>query len=119
MKPNVKPRRKQRLPERVDGQEAGEKEDQNAESSAEDRHIIEQKGHRPPQDGVAHPGEPHRQCRGNTDGRVHDRDCDQVRGDVRDIDDLELAAEARHYLDEPVQEDIAGHQEEKKETALW
>ena len=66
-----------------------------------------------------HPGEPHRQCSGNTDGRVHDRDCDQVRGDVafdllRDIDDLALAAEARHYLDEPVQEDIAGHQEEKK-----
>jgi hypothetical protein len=33
---------------------------------------------------------------------------------LRDFDDLALAAEARHYLDEPVQEDIAGHQEEKK-----
>jgi hypothetical protein len=43
--------------------------------------------------------------------RVHDRDRDQIRGDVvldllRDFDDLALAAEARQYLDEAVQEGV-------------
>jgi len=33
---------------------------------------------------------------------------------LRDFDDLALAAEAREYLDEAVQEDIAGHEKEKK-----
>ena len=40
-----------------------------------------EEGHRPPEDRVAHPGEPHRQCRGDTYCRVHDRDRDQI-GDV-------------------------------------
>ena len=119
MKSKVKARRNQRLPERVNGQQASEKKDQHAQSSAEDRHIVQQKGHRPPEDRVAHPGEPHRQCHGDTYCRVHDRDRDQIRGDVafdllRDFDYLALAAEARQYLDEAVQEDIARHEKEKK-----
>jgi hypothetical protein len=32
----------------------------------------------------------------------------------RYVDDLALATEVREYLDEAVQEDIAGHQKEKK-----
>src|SRR5271165_1079976 len=44
MKSNIKPRRKQRLPERVDGQQANEEKDQHTQSSAEDRHIVQQKG---------------------------------------------------------------------------
>jgi hypothetical protein len=47
-----------------------------------------------------------------TNCRVHDRDRDQIRGDVafdllRDFDNLALADEARHHLDEVMQEDIA------------
>src|SRR3984893_10479024 len=118
-KSNVKPRRKQRLPERVNGQQASEKKDQHAQGGAEDRHIVEQKGHRPPEDRVAHPREPHRQCHGDAYCRVHDRDRDQIRGDVvldllRDFDDLALVAEARQYLDETVEEDVAGHEKEKE-----
>src|ERR1700719_151589 len=60
MKSKIKTRRKQRLPERVMGQQASEKKDQDAHSSAEDRYIVQQKRHRSPQDGVAHPREPHR-----------------------------------------------------------
>src|SRR5580704_14289536 len=110
MKSKVKRRRKQRLPERVDGQQAGEKKDQHAQSSAEDRHIVQQKGHRPPEDRVAHPREPHRECHSDTYCRVHDRDRDQIGGNVafdllRDFDDLALAAEAGQYLDEAEQED--------------
>src|SRR6202030_2235730 len=119
MKCKVKPRRQQRLPERVNGRQASEKKDQHTQGSAEDRHIVEQKGHRPPEDRVAHPREPHRQCHGDAYCRVHDRDRDQIRGDVvldllRDFDDLALVAEARQYLDETVQEDITGHEKEKE-----
>ena len=71
------------------------------------------------QDRVAHPREPHRQGLSDTYCRVHDRDRDQIRGDVvldllRDFDDLALVAEARQYLDETAQEDIARHEKEKK-----
>src|SRR6185437_8357146 len=41
-------RRKQRLPERVSGQQAREKKDHYSQSSPEDRHIVQQKGHSPP-----------------------------------------------------------------------
>ena len=121
MKSKVKPRRKQRLPERVDGQQAGEKKNQHARGGAKDRHVVEQKGHCSPQDRIAHSREPRRQCHSNTYCRVHDRDRDQIGGDVtfdllRDFDYLALAAEARQYLDEAVQEDIARHEKEK-ETA--
>jgi hypothetical protein len=37
----------------------------------------------------------------------------------RYVDDLALAAEVREYLDEAVQEDIAGHEKKKKKTAPW
>ena len=40
MKSKVKRRRKQRQPERVNGQQAREKKDQHAQSRAEDRHIV-------------------------------------------------------------------------------
>ena len=121
MQCNVKPRGKECLPERVDGQKANEKEDQRAQGGAKNRHVVQQKGHRPPEDWVAHPGEPHRQCHDDAHSRVHDRDRDQIRRDVlfglpRYFDDLALAAEVRNYLDEAVQEDIAGHEKEK-ETA--
>src|SRR5665811_775341 len=66
MKSKIKPRRKQRLPERVMGQQASEKKDQHAQSRAEDRHIVQQKGNRPPEDWIAHSREPHRQCRSDT-----------------------------------------------------
>src|SRR5664280_262027 len=55
MKSKVKPRRKQRLPERVMGQQASEKKDQHAQSRAEDRHIVQQKGHRPQRIGSPTP----------------------------------------------------------------
>src|SRR5665647_3982702 len=62
MKSKVKARRKQRLPERVMGQQPSEEKDQHARSGPDDRHIIQQKGHRSPEDWIAHPREPHRQC---------------------------------------------------------
>src|SRR5450759_4255407 len=119
MKSKVKPRRKQRLPEHVMGQQASEKKGQHAQSSAEDRHIVQQKGNRPPEDWVAYSCEPHRQRRSDTYCRIHDRDRDQIRGDVafdllRDIDYLPFAFEARQYFDEAVQEDIAGYKKEEK-----
>src|ERR1700737_1236893 len=119
MKSKVKPRRKQRLPERVDGQQAGEKKNQHAQGGAKDRHVVEQKGHCAPEDRFAHPREPHRQGHSDAYRRVHDRDRDQIRGDVvldllRDFDDLALVAEARQYLDETVEEDVAGHEKEKE-----
>src|SRR4029453_9685333 len=119
MKSKIKPRRNHRLPEYVVGQQASEQKDQNAQSSAEDRHIVQQKGHRPPEYRVAHAREPHRQCRSDTYRRVHDRYRDQIRGDVafdllRDFYDLALALKARQYLDEAVQENIARHEKEKK-----
>src|SRR5271166_4663016 len=119
MQSNVESRGKQRQPERVNGQQASEKKDQHAKSSAEDRHIVQQKGYRPPEDRVAHPREPHYQCHNETHCRVHDRDRDQIRGDVvfylpRYVDDLALAAEVREYLDEAVQKDIAGYEKKKK-----
>src|SRR5271166_458327 len=119
MQSNVESRGKQRQPERVNGQQASEKKDQHAQSSAEDRHIVQQKGYRPPEDRVAHPREPHRQCRSDTYCCVHDRDRDQIRGDVafyllRDVHDLALTSKARQYLDEAVQENIARDEKEKK-----
>ena len=109
MKSKIKSRRKQRLPESVMSQQASEKKDQHAYSSAKDRHIVQQKGYRPPEDRVAHSREPHRQCRSDTYCCVHDRDRDQIRGDVafyllRDFHDLALTLKARQYLDEAVQE---------------
>ena len=59
MQSNVKPRRKQRLPERINGQQGGEKKNQHTQGSAEDRHLVQQKGHRPPEDRLAYPREPH------------------------------------------------------------
>jgi hypothetical protein len=35
---------------------------------------------------------------------------------LRDFDDLTLTAEARQYLDEAVQEDIARHEKEKRNS---
>ena len=79
----------------------------------------QQKGYRPPEDRVTHPREPHRQCRGDAYGCVHDRDRDQIRGNVtlyllRDFHDLALTPKARQYLDEAVFENIARHKKEKK-----
>src|SRR5580704_14615761 len=121
MKSKIKSSGKQRLPEGVMGQHASEKKDQYAQSSAEDRHVVQQEGYRPPEDWVAHPREPHRQCRRDTYCRVHNRDRDQVRGDVafyllRDFHDLALTPKAREYLDEAEKENIARHQKEKEET---
>src|SRR6266481_496055 len=119
MQSNVEPRGKQRQPERVNGQQASEKKDQHTQSSAEDRHIVQQKSYRPPENRVAYTREPHRQCHNETHCRVHDRDRNQIRRDVvfylpRYVDDLALATEVREYLDEAMQEDIAGHEKEKK-----
>src|SRR5664280_1324648 len=119
MNSKVKPRRKQRLPEYVMGQQTSEKKGQHAQSSAENRHIVQQKSHRPPEDWVAYSCEPHSQRRSDTYCRVHDRDRDQIRGDVafdllRDFDHLALALKVRQYLDEAVQEDIARHEKKKK-----
>src|ERR1039458_953648 len=119
MKSKIKRRRKQRLPERVMSQQASEKKDQHACSSAKDRNIVQQKGYRPPENRVAHSREPHRQCRSDAYCCVHDRDRDQIRGDVafyllRDFHDLALTPEARQYLDEAVQKNIARHEKEKK-----
>src|SRR5579862_6099207 len=107
VKSKIKPCRKQRLPERVMSQQASEKKDQYAQSRTEDRHIVQQKGYRPPEDRVAYPRERHRQCRSDAYRRVHDRDRCQIRGDVafyllRYFHDLALAAVARKYLDEAV-----------------
>jgi hypothetical protein len=95
----------------------------NAPKAVPDRHIVQQKGHRPPEDRIVYPREPHRQRHGDTHRRVHDRYRDQIHGDVafdllRDFNDLALAAEARQYLDEAVQEDIAGHEEKKRNSTV-
>jgi hypothetical protein len=37
---------------------------------------------------------------------------------LRDFDDLTLAAEAREYLDEAVQEDIARHEKKKRNSTV-
>src|SRR5580704_14038048 len=100
-------------------QQASQKKEQHAQSRAEDRHIVQQKGYRTPEDRVAHAREPHRQCRSDTHCRVHDRDRGQIRRDVafyllRDFHDLALAAKAREYLDKTVQENIARYEKEKK-----
>ena len=105
MNAKVKSRRKQRLPKHVMGQQTSEKEDQHAQNWAEDRHIVQQKGHRPPENRVTHACEPHRHCHSDTDCGVHDGNCDQIRGDITfdlliDFDYLTLAAEARQYLNE-------------------
>ena len=118
MKPKIKCRRKQRLPERIMGQHTSEKKDRHAQGSSEDRHIVQQKGHGTPEDRITHPREPHRQCSGDTYSCIHDRDCDKIRRDVtfyflRDFHDLALTPKARKYLDEAVQEDIARHKKEK------
>src|ERR1700733_8455039 len=119
MKSKIKCSGKQRLPERVMGQHASEKKDQHAQSSAENRHVVQQEGDRPPEDWVAHPREPHRQCRGDTYCCVHDRDRDQMCGDVafyllRDFHDLALTPKARQYLDEAKKESIARNKKEKE-----
>jgi hypothetical protein len=55
----------------------------------------------------------------SSNSRVHDRDRDQIRGNVafnllRDFDDLTLAAEAWHYFDEAKQKYIARYEKEKQ-----
>jgi hypothetical protein len=50
---------------------------------------------------------------------VHDRDRDQIGGDIafyllRDFHNVALTPKARQYLDEAVQEDIAGHEKKKE-----
>ena len=101
------------------GQQASEEKDQDAQSSSEDRYIVQQKRHRSPQDRVAHPRKPHCQCRSDTYCCVHDRDRDKIRGDVafyllRDFHDLALTPKAREYLDEAEKENVARHEKEEK-----
>src|SRR5579862_3486052 len=100
-------------------QQAGEKKDQYAQSGAKNRYIVQQKGYRAPEDRLAHPRQPHRQCCSDAYGRVHDRDRRQIRRDVafyllRDFHNLALAAKAREYLDEAVQENVARNEKEEK-----
>ena len=101
------------------GQQAREQKDQNAQSRAEDRHIVQQKRHCPPEDRVAHSREPHRQARSDTYRRVHNRYRDQLCRDVAfnllgDFDGLTLALKTRQYLDEAMQKNIARYEKEKK-----
>ena len=115
----VKRSRQERLPKRVNGQQANEDKDHHADKGTKDRQEVQQKSDRAPENRVADAREPHNHCRGNTDCGVHERNRYQIRRDIafdllEDVDGLTLIAEAWQYLDEAAQECVTRHEQEEE-----
>ena len=113
-------RGKQGLPDRVEGDQTGQKQHSRSQQGSEERQIVQQHGGHAPKDGIAHAEQVGDHSRQEADSRVHQRDREQISGNVsldllRNLNKLLLVAQFGDDFDEPAEKHIAGNEEEEQQ----